>query len=76
MIGSLVEYVGLVTVATQGSLTPKQILELPLAQGYQLRTLGLIKQNVKMKPAGGSKLRDQVADILGDGLEQWLDESE
>ena len=67
---------GLVTVATQGSLSPRQILELPLAQGYQLRTLGLLRQNVNMKPAGGSKLRDAAEEILGDRFAEWLDECE
>lgn len=76
MIGGLVELIGLVTVATGGSLTPDQILSLPVAQAYQLRTLGLIKQNVKMKPAGGSTLRTQVEEILGDQLEEWLAECE
>lgn len=64
------------TVATSGSLSPQKILELPVAQCYQLRTLGLLKQNVAMKPAGGSKLRNQVESILGDRLEEWLAECE
>lgn len=70
------EIIGLVTVATGGSLSPREILELPVAQCYQLRTLGLLKQNVNMKPSGGSKLRDQVAEILGDQMEEWLAESD
>jgi hypothetical protein len=42
----------------------------------QLRTLGLLKQNVTMKPAGGSKLRDKAEEILGDRLAEWLEECE
>jgi len=47
------------------------ILSLPRAQGLQLRTVGLMRQNVKMKPAGGSSLRDEVNAILGDWAENW-----
>ena len=48
-----------------------EILSLPRAQGLQLRTVGLMRQNVKMKPAGGGSLRDQVESILGEWAEEW-----
>ncbi len=48
-----------------------EILSLPRAQGIQLRTVGLMRQNVSMKPAGGSSMRDQIGDILGDWAEDW-----
>lgn len=38
----------------------------------QLRTLGLMRQNVKMRPAGGGKLRNQVREILGEHFDDWI----
>ena len=53
-----------------------ETLELPVAQMLQLRTLGLLRQNVKMRPTGGGKLRKQAREILGEHFEDWLAESE
>lgn len=50
-------------------------MRLPIAQKLQLRSVGLMKQNVKLKPAGGSSLRDEIHEILGDQFQEWLDES-
>lgn len=47
-------------------MTVDEILELPVAQGLQLRSAGMIAKNVRMKPAGGSDLRKQAEAILGD----------
>ncbi len=54
-------------------MSPEQILALPMAQGYQLRSIGLMRQNVAMKPIGGGTLRDQAKEILGDDFQEWID---
>ena len=62
----------MIAIATGGAYTVAEILELPVAQMLQLRTLGLMRQNVKMRPAGGGKLRNQVREILGDHFDDWI----
>jgi len=65
------EYVATVSEATHGSMTVEQILDMPVAQGLQLRSAGLIAKNIRMKPAGGSKLRRDAESILGDYYEEF-----
>lgn len=62
----------MISLATEGSLTPDEILSLPIAQGLQLRGVGLMKQNVKLKPVGGGTLREKAYDILGDWADEWI----
>lgn len=71
MIGSVCEYVATISEATHGSMTVEQILDMPVAQGLQLRSAGLIAKNVRMKPAGGSNLRREAESILGDYYEEF-----
>tara|TARA_S200002703_G_scaffold142650_1_gene135213 strand:- start:318 stop:482 length:165 start_codon:yes stop_codon:yes gene_type:complete len=52
-------------------MTVEQILDMPVAQGLQLRSAGLIAKNVRMKPAGGSNLRREAESILGDYYEDF-----
>jgi hypothetical protein len=52
-------------------MTVEQILDMPVAQGLQLRSAGLIAKNVRMKPAGGSNLRRKAESILGDYYEEF-----
>jgi hypothetical protein len=52
-------------------MTVEQILDMPVAQGLQLRSAGLIAKNIRMKPAGGSKLRRDAESILGDYYEEF-----
>ncbi len=47
-------------------MTVEQILDMPVAQGLQISSAGLIAKNVRMKPAGGSNLRREAESILGD----------
>lgn len=54
-------------------MNPAEILALPLAQGLQLRSVGLMKQNVKLKAPGGGGLREEVYEILGDWASEWIE---
>ena len=52
-------------------MTVDEILDLPIAQGLQLRSAGMIAKNIRMKPAGGSNLRRQAEEILGDYYDEF-----
>tara|TARA_R110000787_G_scaffold227117_1_gene334877 strand:+ start:376 stop:543 length:168 start_codon:yes stop_codon:yes gene_type:complete len=52
-------------------MSPVEIMRLPLAQGLQLRTIGLMKQDIKVKPRQGSNARIEAEEILGDNFDDW-----
>lgn len=65
MIGDIAQDVAIVAIAVPG-LTVDEILSLPVEQRMQLRTAGMIKSDVKMKPAGGTT--DRVKAMVAAGM--------
>jgi len=53
-------------------MSPDEIMDTHLPRLLQLKTIGLMRQNVKMKPAGGTTLRKQVMETLGEWADEWI----
>lgn len=73
MIGGCAELIGFATIACP-VLTPDEILDMHLPRVLQLKSLGMIRQNVPLKPAGGGNLRREAEQILGEFLAEWMGE--
>lgn len=73
MIGGAAELVALVSQATAGSMSPDEILDTDLRRLLQLRSAAMLREGVRLRPAGGSPARRQVMEALGEWAGEWLE---